>query len=145
MVDLRQAVTAEVHDRLRLFEGNVADQRFVAAVGGFHLDEQRFCEDRSEAPETQYDGAADFARHDRLVGGFDLHRIQRGQLAELASPCVRQRQVRGPGVDQGIADDLGTRVGTVLDGCFDDDAPHAETPERQMQRDASTSHPSQDR
>ena len=123
-VNLRETVPRKIYDSLGLLEGDVAEQRLVATVGGLHIDEEHLCEHLAEGPEPQEDRSADVAGHDRLIGRFDVHCVVDRELAEARPPGVRQSQIRRTGVDQDIADHPATGVRGVFDRCFDDYSTH---------------------
>ena len=125
-INLGKTVSGEIDDGLCLLNGNIAEQRLMATVGGRHIDEQHLREHLAERSEPQQDRPADVAGYDSLIGGLDIHGGIDRKLAEARSPGVRQSEIRRTGVDQGFADNPAIWVRAVLDSCFDDYSTHVD-------------------
>ena len=125
---LDQAMAHEIDDGLGLLQRNVANQRFVPPVGRVHVDEQHLGQDRPEPLHAQEDRPANLAADDGLIRHLHVDGIEPRQPTEAVAPGVRQRQVRGPGVDPGVTTDAEGRVGAVLYRGIDVDAAHGALP-----------------
>src|SRR5580765_2289818 len=85
-----QAAAYHIYCGLTLFQDYIPNQRFVDAIGWFHIQKQHLTVDWSEAFDLDSDWSADLSLDCLLSGGFDRDLLCRFQLSEAIAPRARQ-------------------------------------------------------
>lgn len=68
----------QINSSLGLFKGNIADQRLILPIRGFHLNEQHLGQDWPKVFQAEENRTANVSTH--MCRRFYFHRIEQGQL-----------------------------------------------------------------